>query len=70
LPSLPIAAFLVGSLLTILLPIGLVIALSIWSWIYVGRVPETSRQRESQTDPAAATPAPDIPQALPADPGV
>ena len=40
-PSLPLAvSFLAGSLLTILLPLGLLIAVAIWYVIAVKRVPE------------------------------
>ncbi|HUY59790.1 MAG TPA: hypothetical protein VMV16_08785 [Solirubrobacteraceae bacterium] len=74
--SLPIAAFLVGALLTLLLPVGLLIAVSIWYWIFSARVPETAAARvpetaagwETSADPSAASPGLTIPQALPPDP--
>ena len=47
--SLPIAAFLVGALLTLLLPVGLLIAVSIWYWIFSARVPETAAARVPET---------------------
>ena len=40
--SLPIAAFLAGALLTLLLPVGLLIALVVWYWAFSVRVPETA----------------------------
>jgi hypothetical protein len=69
LPLVPIAAFLAGALLTILLPLALLIALSVWYWGFSLRVPETAEKRRSSTDPAAATPGPNTPQDLPRDPG-
>lgn len=69
-PLVPIAAFLVGALLTILLPIGLLCSLAAWYWLYAARVPETGDVRKSGSDPAAATPAPEIPEALPPDPAL
>ena len=66
--SLPIAAFLVGALLTLLLPVGLLTALSVWYWIFSVRVPTTAAGREASADPSAASPGPTIPQALPPEP--
>jgi hypothetical protein len=66
---LPIAAFLAGALLSILLPLGLLIALVVWYWMFSVRVPETAERRQPLKDPAAATPAPNIPEALPPEPG-
>jgi hypothetical protein len=66
----PIAAFLAGALLSLLLPVALLIALSVWYWFFSARVPATSRERLSRTEPPAANPGPSIPQSLPPDPGV
>jgi hypothetical protein len=41
-PALPIAAFLAGSLLSLLLPVLLLIALVVWYWWVVERVPGPS----------------------------
>jgi hypothetical protein len=38
-PLIPIAGFLAGSLLTLLLPIGLLISLTVWYVKFVRRVP-------------------------------
>jgi hypothetical protein len=64
----PIAAFLAGALLTILLPVTLLTALTVWYWIFSVRVPENVSRRESRTEASAATPGPTIRQALPPDP--
>ncbi len=68
-PSIPIAAFLVGALLTLLLPVALLIALAVWYWLFSVRVPETANGPEPGTDPAAVNPGPNIPAALPPEPG-
>jgi hypothetical protein len=69
----PIAAFLAGALLSILLPVGLLIALSVWYWLFSAPVPEAERLPERGPDPAAADPTtlpgPNIPQTLPPEPG-
>ncbi len=39
---IPIAAFLAGSLLTLLLPTGMLIALAIWYTVTVRRAPEAA----------------------------
>lgn len=67
-PLVPIAAFLAGALLTLLLPVALLIALSVWYWGFSKRVPETTEVRATGGDPAAVTPGPEIPQALPPEP--
>jgi hypothetical protein len=54
----PIAAFLAGALLTIFLPVGLLIALTVWYWMFSVRVPDTPDRSEAGTAPAAANPAP------------
>ncbi len=48
----PIAAFLAGALLTLLLPVLLLIALVVWYWKFSARVPETA-----EADIPAAPPA-------------
>lgn len=66
--SVPIAAFLAGSLLTLLLPVGLLIALVVWYWLFSVRVPENVDGRAPLKEPAAANPGPDIPETLPPEP--
>lgn len=39
-PLVPIAVFLAGALLSLLLPVALLIALVVWYWIFSMRVPE------------------------------
>lgn len=69
-PLVPIAAFLAGALLSILLPLGLLVVLSVWYWVFSLRVPETHDKSKSTSDPAGTTPAPNTPQSLPRDPSV
>jgi hypothetical protein len=69
LPFVPIATFLAGSLLTILLPIALLIALVVWYWQFSVRVPETADVSEHRADPAGANPGPSVPEDLPPEPG-
>jgi hypothetical protein len=64
----PIAAFLAGALLTLLLPVALLIALVVWYWMFSTRVPETADRIEPGREPAAANPAPRIPETLPPEP--
>jgi hypothetical protein len=45
--TLPIAAFLAGALLSLLLPALLLIALVLWYWISVARVPGPSDATDS-----------------------
>ncbi len=67
----PIAAFLAGALLTLLLPVAILIALGVWYWVFSVRVPETVDVSEPGAAPtAAATPAPSIPEDLPPEPRV
>jgi hypothetical protein len=61
----PIAAFLAGALLTLLLPVALLIALVVWYWWVSVRVPDTAEESEPGTAPAQATPGPSIPETLP-----
>ena len=53
-PLLPIAAFLVGALLTMLLPLALLIALAVWYWAVSVRVPDTTDGSEPGTRTGAA----------------
>ena len=74
-PFVPIATFLAGSLLTLLLPIALLIALVVWYWQFSVRVPDTAGAVRTQHDgfgqpePAAANPGPSVPEDLPPEPG-
>lgn len=69
-PVVPIAAFLAGALLTILLPVALLIALVVWYWAFSVRVPETAEGPERHAEPAVANPGPPIPETLPPEHGV
>ncbi len=55
---IPVAAFLAGALLTLLLPVALLIALVVWYWKFSQRVPETADQAGPDTTVAAATASP------------
>ena len=68
--TLPIADFLAGSLLTLLLPVALLIALVAWYWWFSARVPETADGRKRSTSAAATNPGPAVPENLPPEPGV
>ena len=68
-PVIPFAAFLVGGLLTLLLPVALLIALAVWYWRFSVRVPETADGSGSRKEPVAANPGPAIPEKLPPEPG-
>jgi hypothetical protein len=61
LPLVPIAAFLTGALLTILIPLALLIALVVWYWQFSVRVPDTADGSAPSTAPPAANPAPRAP---------
>ncbi len=67
--TVPIAAFLVGALLTLLLPVLLLIALAAWYWKVSVRVPETADGPQPGTEPAEANLGPKIPETLPPEPG-
>ena len=58
---MPIASFLAGSLLTLLLPTLLLIALVVWYIRFVRRVPGTDESAESGTPAAAPEPAASAP---------
>jgi hypothetical protein len=66
---LPIADFLAGALLTLLLPVALLIALVVWYWMFSARVPETADGADTSTTPAAAAPGPTVAEKLPPEPG-
>lgn len=54
-PLLPIAAFLAGALLTLLLPAGLLIALAVWYMLFMRRVPETEATASGEPPSAPAS---------------
>lgn len=75
---LPIADFLAGALLTLLLPVALLIALVVWYWRFSSRVPDLAEGPEASSAPAATTPGPspasmtpgpNVPETLPPEPG-
>jgi hypothetical protein len=53
-PVLPFAAFLAGALLSLLLPALLLIALVVWYWAFVRRVPGPE---DSPTSPQPEPPS-------------
>lgn len=55
-PLLPIAAFLTGSLLSILLPLALLISLATWYWTFIRRLPDPVEGGEAETSGAATEP--------------
>lgn len=56
-PPIPFADnFLAGSLLSILLPLGLLIALAIWYVLAVRRVPDGKPRRSANAAPATEPP--------------
>lgn len=65
---LPIADFLAGALLTLLLPVALLIALVAWYWIVMARVPDAADGPDTSATPAAATPGPTVSETLPPEP--
>jgi hypothetical protein len=69
LPLVPIATFLAGSLLTLLVPVLLLIALVGWYWWVSARVSETAERSTAATPPAASNPGPSVPENLPPEPG-
>jgi hypothetical protein len=58
---IPIADFLTGSLLTLLLPVALLIALVVWYLMFLRRVPEPADGKEADRAPAAPNPGPGDP---------
>jgi hypothetical protein len=75
LPTLPIADFLAGALLTLLLPVALLIALVVWYWLFSVRVPDTvdtpgpGAAATASPAQAAANPGPQVSENLPPEPG-
>lgn len=67
-PLVPIATFLAGSLLTLLLPVALLIALVVWYWWVSVRVPDTTEGSEPGASPAPANPGPSVAETLPPEP--
>ena len=65
---LPIATFLAGSLLSLLLPIALLIALVLWYWKFSARVPDTADGPEPSSTPPATAPGPTVAENLPPEP--
>jgi hypothetical protein len=65
---LPIADFLAGSLLTLLLPVALLIALVAWYWWFSSRVPDTGDGPDTSATPAAAAAGPSVAETLPPEP--
>ena len=66
-PPIPFADnYLAGSLLTLILPIALLIAIAIWYVIAVKKVPESRRTVAGATAPAASASAPEAPDPQPA----
>ena len=61
-PLLPVAAFLAGALLSLLLPVALLIALSLWYMLFVRRVPETSEAEMHGLPDSAVLPADRTPE--------
>ena len=53
---LPIATFLAGSLLTLLVPVLLLIALVVWYWKYVEREPDPAEPPDAGSPPEGTGP--------------
>ncbi|MDQ6607043.1 MAG: hypothetical protein M3Z06_10925 [Actinomycetota bacterium] len=69
-PQIPFADFLAGSLLSLLLPIGLLIAIAIWYVLAVKRVPEGTTKPLPPPLPASDLPSGQaVPPADPPDLG-
>ncbi len=67
-PLVPIAAFLTGALLTLLLPVVLLIALVVWYWKFSVRVPDTADRTGASATTIATNPGPTVSENLPPDP--
>lgn len=65
---LPIADFLAGALLTLLLPVALLIALVAWYWMVTRRMPDAADGPDKSATPTAATPGPTVSETLPPEP--
>jgi hypothetical protein len=57
----PIAAFITGALLTLLLPVALLISLTVWYWLYSAREPAAD-------DPAPGSASRPVDPSLPPEP--
>jgi hypothetical protein len=55
--SIPLASFLAGSLLTLLIPIGIVIAMISWYMLSVLRVPEDTSEHAPHAGPGGESEA-------------
>jgi hypothetical protein len=53
-----IASFLAGSLLSLLLPVSLLIALVVWYLMFLRRVPEPDAGKDAPMTPATPNPDP------------
>jgi len=56
--SIPIASFLAGSLLTILLPLGVLIALTVWYVMFLRRAPDPGMRPAPDAGPGSAAALP------------
>jgi hypothetical protein len=65
----PIAAFLAGSLLSLLLPTLLLIALVVWYYRFLRRAPDPADGSDPGSPGAAPAPPPSAPPAANAPPG-
>lgn len=54
-PMIPIATFLAGALLSLLLPVGLLLALTAWYYLFIRRVPETTEDETPGVTAGSAT---------------
>jgi hypothetical protein len=57
--------FLAGSIISLLMPVGLLIALTIWYWIVAKRVPDNPDMGDRRHDPGVEPPGPRAPDAAP-----
>ena len=58
---MPIASFLAGSLLSLLLPVLLLVALVVWYLMFIRRVPDPAGGSEANAGPATPDPGPSPP---------
>jgi hypothetical protein len=56
LPLIPIATFLAGALLSLLLPVALLLALAAWYYVFIRRVPDTHESNRSAPTTGASSP--------------
>jgi len=52
---IPIATFLAGALLSLLLPVALLLALASWYYLFIRRVPDTPEGNRPATPTGAST---------------